>query len=386
MKSRRRLRVAFVALTASLAACGDNKAAAPDASATGGSDAASTDAPPPPSFPRIVKTIPVGSGAAGQAVDASANRVYVAAIAASVVTVLDGSSDTVVASIPITAVGDSPSQSPYPNAAPGDLAIDDSAHRIYVANGNGTVSVIDGTTNTVIDNIQVGPGIPNSIRLNRTTKKLYVAIYEVSVVVIDTTTDKVVATIADSPDANGLAINETTNRIYVTNYNAGTLAVIDGSTDQIVKSIPVGTAYSSDGSVIGSGPDFPAVNSVTNKVYVPNVNDGTVAVVDGATNAVIETLHTPNGAFTAAVNSHTNATYWTNTADNTLWLLNGHDDVIVGALQVLPLPAPDYTTPFISGVTCNEVTGKTYVTTFGPFFLADGSLDLMPSSTILVME
>jgi YVTN family beta-propeller protein len=58
----------------------------------------------------------------------------------------------------------------YPVAIDVDL----DKHKIYVANGPDTVSVIDGTSNTKIGDIPVGNN-PRAIALDRLTNTIYVA-------------------------------------------------------------------------------------------------------------------------------------------------------------------------------------------------------------------
>ncbi len=104
-----------------------------------------------------------------------------------------------------------------------------------------------------------------------------------------------------------MAVNPRTNRIYVTNSNDGTVSVIDGTTNSVVATIPVGTT-----------PQAVAVNPSTNNIFVANAGDNTVSVIDGATNTVSGMApvgHLPLGV---AVNSITNRVYVTNAADNTV--------------------------------------------------------------------
>ncbi len=80
----------------------------------------------------------------------------------------------------------------------------------------------------------------------------------------------------------GVAVNPMTNKTYVANYSDGTVTVIDGATNT--------TATVS----VGVYPDAIAVNPATNKIYVANdcgndptcASTGTVSVIDGATNNV----------------------------------------------------------------------------------------------------
>ena len=57
------------------------------------------------------------------------------------------------------------------------------------------------------------------------------------------------------------------------------MTVMDGKTDKIITTIPVGTH-----------PGFLAVDEKTNLVYVPNDEDGTVSVIDGKTYGILNTI------------------------------------------------------------------------------------------------
>ena len=67
-----------------------------------------------------------------------------------------------------------------------------------------------------------------------------------------------------------------------------TVSVIDGVSNTVIAS-----------PMIGANPNFPAVNPTTNRIYVPNIcgsdttcttHNGTVSVIDGTSNAVIDTV------------------------------------------------------------------------------------------------
>ncbi len=59
---------------------------------------------------------------------------------------------------------------------------------------------------------------------------------------------------------------------------------------------------------VGNSPRTVDVNEITNKIYVAN-NDGTVSVIDGTTNTVIDTITTVNNSRGIAVNEITNRIY-----------------------------------------------------------------------------
>jgi YVTN family beta-propeller protein len=90
-----------------------------------------------------------------------------------------------------------------------------------------------------------------------------------TVSLIDGASNRVVATIPVGSEPVSVGVNPTTNRIYVTNSNSSTMSVIDGASNRVVATIPVGT----DPSGVG-------VNPTTNRIYVANEGSNTVIVVD----------------------------------------------------------------------------------------------------------
>jgi YVTN family beta-propeller protein len=124
--------------------------------------------------------------------------------------------------------------------------------RAYVANAgdsftaNGTVSVIDTATNSVVATIPVGP-IPFA--------------------------------------PIGVAITPDGTRAYVTNagdpFNSanGTVSVIDTATNTVVASIPVGIL-----------PEAVAITPDGTRAYVANTTSGTASVIDIVTNTVVATV------------------------------------------------------------------------------------------------
>ena len=82
-----------------------------------------------------------------------------------------------------------------------------------------------------------------------------------------------------------VAANTATNRVYVTNYNANDVAVIDGATNTVVATVPVGTS-----------PGGIAVDTSKNLVYVANQLSATISVINGETNTVARTFTLPSSA------------------------------------------------------------------------------------------
>ena len=63
------------------------------------------------------------------------------------------------------------------------------------------------------------------------------------------------------------------------NSKGNNVSVINGATDTVIKTVPV-----------GSYPRAVGVNPTTGKVYVANMGRDTVSVIDGANNSVVATV------------------------------------------------------------------------------------------------
>ena len=74
-------------------------------------------------------------------------------------------------------------------------------------------------------------------------------------------------------------MNFLTNRLYATDLAHRLVDVTDGTTNQVIATVPVA---SSTGRA--------AVNVLTNKIYVRSRFQNTVQVIDGETNVVTSTL------------------------------------------------------------------------------------------------
>ncbi len=240
---------------------------------------------------------------------------------------------TIIATVP---VGSNPSYA----------AVNPVTNRVYVANENdGTVSVIDGSTNTVIATPSVGLS-PYDVAVNPATNQIYVTFSD-NVAVIDGATNNV--TSISVPNARFLAVNSATNKIYVS--GGGTVTVIDGAS-QGVTPITVG------GSTAGI-----AVNALANKVYVAITTNNTVAVIDGATDNT-STVNVGRSPTNVGVNSATSRVYVSNFADNTVTVIDGANNNQTTTVDI-GLPSYD--------VEVNSATNKIYVANNNTVTVIDGA-------------
>src|SRR4029077_7229594 len=99
--------------------------------------------------------------------------------------------------------------------------------------------------------------------------------------VIDGSTNQVIATVPVASSTGLAAVNVLTNKIYVRSRFQNTVQVIDGETNTVTASIFV------------TAPEDMAVNEATNRIYVASntgFRSGNVVVIDGNTNQVITTI------------------------------------------------------------------------------------------------
>jgi YVTN family beta-propeller protein len=287
----------------------------------------------------VTTTIPGGKNPFAIALNPVTNRIYVANDgngSNATVTVIDGSTDTLAAGSPI-GLGNTP------NA----LAVNPVTNKIYVTNGS-NLSVIDGVSNTIRTTTALPSNNLTAIAVNPVTNFIYITTQNIGIVMaVNGTTDTLslsgIALIGGSPLA--LAVNSLTNLIYVTdNATTGRVVVIDGSTNNRV-----------DSFITGNGPGAVAVNPVTNRVYVVNNRNNNVAVVDGATKTT-STINAGSNPFAVAVNQVTNQVYVPNMGDNTVTVIDAANGGITSTVNAGTGP---------TAVAVNPATNKVYVPNSG---------------------
>jgi YVTN family beta-propeller protein len=185
----------------------------------------------------------------GIAVNPASNKVYVTDYNDNSVTVIDGANSPT-----RVVVGTNPCS----------VAVDTVNQKAYVTNyGSSSVTVIDSgnATSTILVGVY-----PKAVSINPGARKIYVVNLNSgigSVSVIDGTSDSVVATLPveslNSTVPVTVTANTVTNKIYVTNDLSNSVTVIDGLTSTVYATLTVGTE-----------PDAAAVNMLTNVLYVAN--------------------------------------------------------------------------------------------------------------------
>jgi YVTN family beta-propeller protein len=223
---------------------------------------------------------------------------------------------------------------------PDKLALNTTTKRLYAINENGVLSVIDGSTDTLIANIILGDGNYNSIAVSKSLNRGYITDRSNNtLLVVDGISNTIVASIGVGNSPEEIAVNESTQRVYVSGFGSNTVSVINASTNTVEATITVGN------NPIGIG-----INKTTNKVYVANEGDGTASVVEGDPsdpqfNQVIATIQISSansdwGPARVGINETTNTVYVLNrgNAGNNVQtgvaVINGSTDTLTTTVTI----------------------------------------------------
>ncbi|HEY3317333.1 MAG TPA: cytochrome D1 domain-containing protein [Coriobacteriia bacterium] len=280
----------------------------------------------------VVATVPVGLSPDAVAVDPVTHHVFVGNYYGDSVTVIDGVSDSVDATVPMPTGGSL--------AVPIAVVSDPLNARVYVGNfWSNFVSVIDGTTFSRIATISPPASHAAGVRAlaldsSGVTPKVYAAIFGKQLVsVIDGSTNAIVANIpvGDSPRALAAFASGMRRRVYVANRYSNNVSIIDGNTDSVVATVPTGAgpkaiavdpdrgfAYVSSPAsdtvtviddsdqvtatiAVGDNPIGVAVDSTRRRVFVADYLQNAVSVIDADSLSVVATVPTGVNPYAVAV-------------------------------------------------------------------------------------
>jgi YVTN family beta-propeller protein len=254
------------------------------------------------------------------------------------VTVVDGATDTAITTIDVA-------------GEPLAIAINSVTNKVYVGNeASNYVTVIDGITNSVTA-VDVG-AYTAAIAVNLVTNKAYVG--GTGVTVIDGVTN-VASKITAVAGQTAIAVNPLTNGIYATDTGSGDLMVIDGATNA-VSNVPVGPF-----------PTGLAVNQTTNQVFVSSQNDENLTVIDGTTNAVAASFSTGGAASGAiqgyaeiALNPVSNNVYIPTSAG--VYVIGGNGSTVGPSFSMQPVSQRmNLGTPIVMNAIAGSASSTTYL-------------------------
>jgi YVTN family beta-propeller protein len=191
-------------------------------------------------------------------------RIYVSNQLDNTVSVIDGATHKIVATV---RVGVSPAQ----------MAVSPDRRSVYVANtGSNTVSVLDTGSNTVAKTIPLPRrSRPIGVALSPSGRYLYTANGGAnSVAVLDTRVGRVGTSVRVGTQPLGVAVAPDGKTVYSANSGSGDVSVIDARTDRVVRAIPTGR-FPSGVAVTSDGASVYVTNELSG-VTVINADNGTV--------------------------------------------------------------------------------------------------------------
>ena len=220
----------------------------------------------------IVATIPTGSQAQGITSKPDGSRAYSADSSSNRVSVMNLANNSVVTTIP---TGNGP-------VIP---AISSDGRRLYVTNyASSSVSVIDTSTNTVIRTIANVP-YPWGVAVSPNRSRIAVTLYwNRAVSIFDTSTFSEVTDITVGINPEGVIYHPDGSKLYVANLASSSISVINVGTNTVIQTIPVGNRP-------GNNPVQLTFNADATRLYVANDVSNTVSEIDVATGIVLRNFN-----------------------------------------------------------------------------------------------
>ncbi|MEO0079169.1 MAG: hypothetical protein ABIK44_00630 [candidate division WOR-3 bacterium] len=254
----------------------------------------------------LLKTFAVGADPVFLCWLRSRNKVYCANAGEHSVAIIDPECDSVIKTVRV-------GHNPEPMVAL------DQSDKVYVVNRGdapGTVSVLDGNGDSVRAQVTVGLR-PRDIVAAPGYDKVYV-VNDLSndVTVIDTRADSVIATVPVGMFPWAICCNEKEGKVYVANLMQATVTVIDCETNQRLRDITVG-----GGPQVLMWTEYPS-----SLVFCVNGSVQTISVIDGVTDSVIATL--PVGEYPCALEQAGHEVFVANRNSSSITVL---DNLPVGA-------------------------------------------------------
>jgi YVTN family beta-propeller protein len=258
----------------------------------------------------LIADIAVGQRPFGVAVNPATHRIYVAGFDDGRLSVIDGASNQVVRDL-------------YLGARLSFVGVNTVTNRVFVtSHGLPGIIVIDGASNTVLRVITIGVAAPFGVAVNEPLNRVYVSDRDRQEILTLDGDGNVLASQTVRPQPAGavpfaLAFNPTTSRLYAA-------LAVGGSVDRLqvyqatlgglllLETITVGQGGADGGGV--------AVDPAANRIYVTNSASNTVSAIDGWTNQVRWTIPVGIDPFGVAANPVTGLITVGNRAGNTLSL------------------------------------------------------------------
>jgi YVTN family beta-propeller protein len=246
-------------------------------------------------------------------------------------------------------------------AAVTGLAVSPDGRTVFVVNGwSGAITVVDVANARVVKRIRVKAELDSAV-VRPDGKRLYVtgtANGQGVVLGFDTASDSLAALIQVGSTPTGIAVTPNGSHLYVVDNQGASVTVIDTMIASVVRTVPVDVL-----------PQYVAVSPDGGTTYVSHTSpladtDGSVTVIDNRTNHVVARIPVGVGACELAVAG--DRLYVSNIQDRTVSVVDTTSRRLVQTL-VLPargiaVSARDHGVYFATGRTATAVDGTGQVT------------------------
>jgi len=238
----------------------------------------------------LLRTVAVGQGPEGVAVDTRSNRVFIADAGSGVgaqghVSVLDAASGTMLRSVMV-------------GSGPMAVAVDEATRRVFVLAGDG-VSVLDARTGALVRAVPLGPVSSPAVLVDARLGYAFVTSAAFNsfsqpipganaVTVLDAASGVPVRRLALRHGPIAVAVDERTGRLFSANFD-GTVSMLDVNTGRVVRTtslspLSVGNAVAVDGR--------------TGRVFVSDYNligsRGHISILDARSGILLRTIAVGN--------------------------------------------------------------------------------------------
>lgn len=243
----------------------------------------------------------------------------------------------------------------------------------YVPNaGDGTISIIDTSTNKLIDEIKVGDSVSHGIAVSSDGDKIYTGnLEDGKVFVIDVKDKEIIKTIDTGRNLHGIDITPDGKYVFTTsgwleekeefNY----INVIDTNKDEIIKTIrsngksPSHIDFTKDSKVafvnnvmsgnvsmvdmekleiistfdVGTMPNESELSPDDKYLYVGNVLDNTVSVIDLKKGKEVDTIKAGEGTHGLAVSQDGKYVWATNRSSNDISVIDIENKKVIETIE-----------------------------------------------------
>jgi YVTN family beta-propeller protein len=207
---------------------------------------------------------------------------------------------------------------------------------VYVSNGGGGITEINGANNSVIATAPF-PNNANGVVVTPDGRRMYASNRDVGqVTVFDARTNVplTVIPVGNGNDNLGIAISPNGELVYVANQFSGTVTVIDTELNRVIQTIatgiePIWITFAPDGS----------------RAYVSNQVSGTVSVIATASGTISNTIAGFSCPFQSKVTRDGTKLLVSSQCDNSLKVVNVATNTIVNSIPTGPNPRGIALTP-----------------------------------------